>query len=104
VKLYELYAEEKTYWYQKPIGSANLRVTKTQNYFHRFANGRKNKNIVHSLEKENDLIEGTDNFLQHATEYYKDLFGPALYSRFFMTFGNLRKPLIRMIMHILLGS
>jgi hypothetical protein len=41
------------------------------------ANGRKRKNTMLSL-KDNDLvIEGTDNLLEHATTYYKSLFGPA---------------------------
>jgi hypothetical protein len=39
----------------------------------------KKKNIVLSLEKDGEIIEGDDNLLKHATEYYTDLFGPVDY-------------------------
>lgn len=46
-------------------------------YFHKIANGRKRKNLVHSLDDNGVLVEGTDNLLELATTYYKNLFGPA---------------------------
>jgi hypothetical protein len=46
-------------------------------YFHRIVNGRQIKNTTHSLDDGGVVIEGTKNLLQHATGYYKDLFGLA---------------------------
>jgi hypothetical protein len=34
-------------------------------------------NTMFSLNNNNVLIEGTENLLNHATDYYKNLFGPA---------------------------
>jgi len=45
-------------------------------YFHKIANGRKRKNTIISLEHEGNVIEGDDDMLNHATEYYTNLFGP----------------------------
>lgn len=41
------------------------------------ASGRKRKNTILSLEHGGSIIEGDDNLLAHATEYYTELFGPA---------------------------
>lgn len=38
---------------------------------------RENKKLLHSLNGDGGVIEGTDALLQHATSYYKSLFGPA---------------------------
>jgi mannosylglycoprotein endo-beta-mannosidase len=40
------------------------------------ANGRRRKNTMYSLKKDDIRIQGTANLLTHATEYYKMLFGP----------------------------
>ena len=45
-------------------------------YFHRMANGRRRKNLIISMEDGDKTIEGDDKLLQHATTYYKNLFGP----------------------------
>ena len=47
-------------------------------YFHKIANGRKLKNTVLSLENDGEIIEGDENLLNHATEYYTNLFGPEM--------------------------
>jgi hypothetical protein len=41
------------------------------------ASGRKRKNTILSLEHGDSTIEGDENILAHATEFYTDLFGPA---------------------------
>ena len=46
-------------------------------YFQRIANGRKRKNTIISLKNDNGIIEGDENLIKHATDYYKMLFGPA---------------------------
>lgn len=45
-------------------------------FSHKCANGRKRKNNIVVLEKDGLVIEGNENLLQHATEYYAELFGP----------------------------
>jgi hypothetical protein len=37
---------------------------------------RKRRNTIISLEHEGNIIEGDDNLLKHASEYYSELFGP----------------------------
>ena len=39
--------------------------------------GAKEKIAVLSLQNGNSVVEGTKNLLIHATDYYKELFGPA---------------------------
>ena len=41
-----------------------------------FANGRKRKNNIISFKNEDETIEGSPNLILHATEFYKNLFGP----------------------------
>jgi hypothetical protein len=36
----------------------------------------KEKNNIISLDNDGQLIEGHDNLLEHASNYYSDLFGP----------------------------
>ena len=51
--------------------------TLNTDYFHKIANRRKRKNTIHSLKSGVVEIEGTDDLISHATEFYKNLFGPA---------------------------
>lgn len=46
-------------------------------FFHRMANGRKRKSTIFSLKNGDTTIMGDAELLAHATDYYKDLFGPA---------------------------
>jgi hypothetical protein len=39
------------------------------------ANGRKRKNSIFTLESDRGVIKGDKELLNHATEYYKSLFG-----------------------------
>jgi hypothetical protein len=45
-------------------------------YFHAIANGRRRKNTTMSFVGPNGVVEGEEKLIEHATEYYKDLFGP----------------------------
>lgn len=45
-------------------------------YYHNIANGHKRKNTIHSLKMGGEVIEGNENLIAHATEFYKELFGP----------------------------
>ena len=43
---------------------------------------KKKKNNIISLEKDGQVIEGDDKLLEHATEYYSELFGHPLNMKF----------------------
>lgn len=76
--LHQLYAEEEIYWFQRSHQKWLLEGDCNTKYFHRVANGRKRKNTIFSLESESGTITDPALLLQHATEFYKTLFGPAL--------------------------
>jgi mannosylglycoprotein endo-beta-mannosidase len=76
-ELNNLYAEQESYSYQRAHGRCILEGDQNTSYFHKIANGRKRKNLVHSMLDNGSIIEGTVNLVKHATDYYKNLFGPA---------------------------
>jgi hypothetical protein len=53
-------------------------------FFHRVANGKKQKNTIFSLNHDEHVIEGDAALVEHATQFYKDLFGPSTASGFSM--------------------
>jgi mannosylglycoprotein endo-beta-mannosidase len=67
--------QEETYWVNRCHENWLLKGDNNTSYFHKIANGRKRKNNVVSLENNGELIEGDENLLKHATDYYKELFG-----------------------------
>jgi mannosylglycoprotein endo-beta-mannosidase len=77
VELMEIYKDEELMWYQKSHEKWLLEGDLNTSYFHRVANGRKRKNTMMSLDDNGVVIEGTDKLIDHATSYYKNLFGPA---------------------------
>lgn len=68
--------QEESYWFNRCHEQWLLKGDSNTSYFQRIANGRKRKNTVISLEKDGEIIEGDENLLKHATEYYTELFGP----------------------------
>ena len=44
-------------------------------YYQKIANGNKRKNTIHSLNVGDNVIEGTEKLLEHATDFYKTLLG-----------------------------
>jgi hypothetical protein len=70
--------QEELYWYERSHETWLLKGDINTSYFHKCANGRKRKNNIISLESEGQMIEGDENILKHATEYYTDLFGPPI--------------------------
>ena len=56
-------------------------------FFHRVANGKKRKNTIFSLNHKDQVIEGDDALVEHATNFYKELFGPSTSSGFHMEPG-----------------
>lgn len=68
--------QEELYWYERRHSNWLLKGDNNTSFFHKCANGRKRKNNIIRLIKDGQTIEGVDNLLQHATEYYAELFGP----------------------------
>ena len=68
--------QEEIYWCERSHQTWLLKGDNNTSYFHKCANGRKKKNNIISLESDGQLIEGDENLLKHASEYYTDLFGP----------------------------
>lgn len=71
----KLLEQEELYWLQRSHETQLLKGDENTKYFHECANGRKRKNTIIFLEKDGEIIEGDDNLLKHASEYYVDLFG-----------------------------
>ena len=76
VEIYNLLVEEEIAWMQKSHENWLLKGDRNADYFHRIVNGRRRRNTIFSLSCGDEMIEGTKNLLKHATEFYKDLFGP----------------------------
>ena len=70
--------QEEVYWYERSHETWLLLGDNNSAFFHRCANGRKRKNNILSLEYDGQLIEGDDNLVNHASDYYADLFGPPI--------------------------
>lgn len=68
---------EELYWFKRSHETWLLKGDNNTEFYHRVANGRRRKNMIFNLQDGDNNIQGTDNLLQHATEYYKFLFGRA---------------------------
>uniref|UniRef100_A0A0A9H5S4 Reverse transcriptase domain-containing protein n=1 Tax=Arundo donax TaxID=35708 RepID=A0A0A9H5S4_ARUDO len=76
VELMQIYSNEELHWYKRTHSNWLLKGDNNTDFFHRVANGRKRKHTIFSLQNGDETILG-DDLLRHATDYYKDLFGPA---------------------------
>jgi len=70
--------QEEVYWYERSQATWLLKGDNNASLFHKCANGRKRKNAIVSLETDGQIIEGDENLLVHAIEYYSDLFSPPI--------------------------
>lgn len=68
--------QEENYWYERSHQNWLLKGDSNTSYFHKCDSGRRRKNNIISLEKDGQVIEGDEKLLEHANEYYSDLFGP----------------------------
>jgi hypothetical protein len=76
VELYNILDEEELIWFKISLEAWLLKGDNNTEYFHIIVNGKKRKQIIFSLQTEEGIVSGTDNLLQHATYYYRTLFGP----------------------------
>ena len=83
-KLHELLVNEEIFWLQQSHERWLLKGDLSTDYYRKIANGRKRKNTIHSLKAGDVEIEGTDNLIAHATEFYKNMFDPVPGNEFHM--------------------
>jgi hypothetical protein len=57
-------------------------------YFHGIANVRKIRNTIILVSDNGNVIEGDNSLLDHATKYYKILFGPSAENTFPLDHGT----------------
>lgn len=76
-RILEILGEEELYWCRRAHSTWLLKGDNNSDFFHRIANGRKRKHTIISFVDGNDRIEGESNLINHATDFYKNLFGPA---------------------------
>lgn len=72
------FLEEESYWHRRSNYNWLLKRDNNTAYFHRIANGKKRKHTIFCLQSENGSIEGDELISDHATQYYKNLFGPSI--------------------------
>lgn len=70
--------EEELYWLKRSHETWLHNGDLNTDFFHIVANGRKRKNTILHFEENGKIIEGDENLLNHATGYYKELFGEGI--------------------------
>jgi hypothetical protein len=69
---------EESYWHQRSREKWLLQGDSNTAFFHKMSNGCKRKRTIFSLKDGDKIIQGTPDLLDHATAFYKNLFGPAI--------------------------
>jgi hypothetical protein len=75
-ELMQIYELEEEYWHQRGRENWLLKGDNNTEYFHRIANGHRRQRTIFSLQNGDEVIQGTPDLLNHATAFYKNLFGP----------------------------
>jgi hypothetical protein len=76
-ELHNILDNEELLWLQRAHERLLLQDDHNIANFHRIANVRKRKKSIHTLKDDDVIIEGNTNLLDHATSFYKNMFGPA---------------------------
>lgn len=74
--LEHIYEMVETYWQQRVGDRWTIKGDSNSKIFHRYANGRRRKSTIISLESDQGEIRGQDQISQHIVDFYKGLFGP----------------------------
>ncbi|KAK1697578.1 hypothetical protein QYE76_014275 [Lolium multiflorum] len=69
---------EEAFWRQRSRENWLLHGDSNSAFFHRAANGCKRKRTIFYLKKGDTVVQGNAALLEHATAFYKDLFGPVI--------------------------
>jgi hypothetical protein len=76
-ELLDILDNEEKFWRQRARDNWLLQGDCNTAYFHRLANGCKRKSTICSLKNGESLVQGDEDLLQRATDFYRNLFGPA---------------------------
>jgi hypothetical protein len=76
-ELLNIIDKEESYWQQRSRERWLLQGDNNNSFFHRISNGCKRKRTIFSMKDGDNVIQGTADMLNHATAFYKNLFGPA---------------------------
>jgi hypothetical protein len=74
--LMQIYELEEDYWHQRGRENWLLKGDNNTEFFHHIANGHRRQRTIFSLQNGDEIIQGTPDLLNHATAFYKKLFGP----------------------------
>jgi hypothetical protein len=74
----EVLDNEESFWRQRSRENWLLYGDSNSAFFHKAANGCKRKRTIFSLKKGDSIVLGDAALLEHATAFYKDLFGPVI--------------------------
>jgi hypothetical protein len=77
-ELLKILEKEESFWRQRSRENWLLQGDSNTAFFHRAANGCKRKRTIFSLRKGDSIIQGDAALLEHATAFYKELFGPVI--------------------------
>jgi hypothetical protein len=86
--LFTILDEEELYWFKRCNETWLLKGDNNTEFFHRIANGNRRKQSIFSLQDGDEVISGTEKLLDHASKYYKSLFGPGGGNAFEMRGGG----------------
>jgi hypothetical protein len=75
-ELFKINDDEEKYWHKRCHETWLLKGDNNTKYFQKMDNGRKRKQSIFYLQDGEINILGDENLLNHATEYYKGIFGP----------------------------
>lgn len=70
-KLELIYSMEEIYWQQRGSALWILEGDANTDFFHLFANGRRRKKAIISLETENGVAKTQEEIMEHVTTFYK---------------------------------
>ena len=76
-ELLRIIKEEELYWHKRSNSKWLLDGDNNTEFFNRIANGRKRKNTIFSTMNIGSNLEDEAAILDHATQYFKNLFGPS---------------------------
>lgn len=74
--LEQIYQMEEVYWQQRVGDWWTIKGDSNTEFFHRYANGRRRKSTIVSLEGDQGTIKGQEEIAKHIVNFYKNLFGP----------------------------
>ena len=88
--LEQIYQQEEIHWKQRGDLTWLVEGDSNTRFFHQFANGRRRKNTIISLDTDQGEVKTQEEIMAHATNFYKSLFGspPQIHLKLSPNFWN----------------